>query len=65
MWVDTMADQFGRIDVLVDNGSITRDAQLIRIRGGEMVDMMSEEAFDQMIGANSRPPSIAPRRWCW
>jgi NAD(P)-dependent dehydrogenase (short-subunit alcohol dehydrogenase family) len=60
-----MADQFGRIDVLVDNGSITRDAQLIRNRSGELLNMISEEAFDQMIGANLRPPSIAPRRWCW
>ncbi|HEX2237933.1 MAG TPA: hypothetical protein VHJ19_06175 [Gammaproteobacteria bacterium] len=57
-----MADQFGRIDVLLDNGGITHDAQLIRIRGGELVDMMSEEAFDQVIDANLRPSSIASRR---
>jgi 3-oxoacyl-[acyl-carrier protein] reductase len=61
VWVDTMADQFGRIDVLVDNRGITRDAQLIRIRDGKLVDMMSEETSDQVIDANLRPPSVAPR----
>jgi hypothetical protein len=61
VWVDTMADQFGRIDVLVDNRGITRDAQLIRIRDRKLVDMMSEETSDQVIDANLRPSSVAPR----
>ncbi|MFZ0549127.1 MAG: beta-ketoacyl-ACP reductase [Candidatus Promineifilaceae bacterium] len=51
-WVSAVLDQHGRIDVLVNNAGIVRDAQLIKFKGGEVVDQMSEAAFDSVIGVN-------------
>lgn len=51
-WVDTVVDQFDRIDVLVNNAGITHDGQLVKIKDGELVGMMSEEAFDLVIDVN-------------
>lgn len=51
-WIDAVLEAYGRIDVLVNNAGITRDAQLVKFKGGELVDQMAEEAFDAVVGVN-------------
>jgi 3-oxoacyl-[acyl-carrier protein] reductase len=48
---ETLA-HFGRIDILINNAGITRDAQLIKVKDGEVVDKMSEAAFDAVVAVN-------------
>lgn len=45
-------DTFGRIDILVNNAGITRDGQVIKMRGGEVVGKMLETDFDAVINVN-------------
>jgi len=51
-WIDDVAAKYGRIDVLVNNAGITRDAQFVKFKEGELVGQMSEEAFDMVIAVN-------------
>ena len=50
--VDATLKRWGRIDILVNNAGITRDAMLVKIKDGELVDQMSEAAFDAVISVN-------------
>lgn len=43
-----------RIDVLVNNAGILRDAQLVKTKGGEIAGMMTDEAFDSVMAVNVR-----------
>lgn len=42
----------GRIDVLINNAGILRDAQLVKVTGGEIAGTMSEADFDAVIAVN-------------
>ncbi|HMA35778.1 MAG TPA: 3-oxoacyl-ACP reductase FabG [Chloroflexia bacterium] len=44
--------QLGRIDILINNAGITRDAQLVKIKDGQVVAQMSAADFDAVIGVN-------------
>lgn len=44
--------QFGRIDILVNNAGILRDAQLVKVKDGELVGKMSEADFDAVVAVN-------------
>jgi len=44
--------RFGRIDALVNNAGIVRDAQLVKVREGKVIAQMSEEQFDAVIQVN-------------
>ena len=51
-WVDEVVANFGRIDILINNAGITRDATLVKVKNGELVKQMSEEQFDLVIDVN-------------
>jgi len=51
-WIDDVVAQFGHIDVLVNNAGITRDAQFVKFKDGQMVGQMSGEAFDLVVAVN-------------
>jgi len=51
-WVDHVAGKYGRIDILVNNAGILRDGVLVRVKNGELVKQMSEEAFDTVVAVN-------------
>jgi 3-oxoacyl-[acyl-carrier protein] reductase len=49
---DAVATLWGRVDVLVNNAGIVRDAQLVRVKEGQVVARMSDEQFQQVIDVN-------------
>lgn len=51
-WVDGVVAEYGRIDILINNAGITRDAQLVKVKEGELTGMMSEDEFDLVIAIN-------------
>jgi 3-oxoacyl-[acyl-carrier protein] reductase len=51
-WVDTVAAQHGRVDVLINNAGILRDNLLVRVKDGELVKQMPEADFDLVVAVN-------------
>ena len=51
-WAEEVYARFGHIDILVNNAGITRDGQFIKMKDGELVKQMSEEAFDSVVAVN-------------
>jgi 3-oxoacyl-[acyl-carrier protein] reductase len=51
-WVDDVVESHGRIDVLVNNAGILRDATLVKVKEGELVAQMSEADFDAVMAVN-------------
>ncbi len=51
-WIDSVIAKYGRIDVLINNAGITRDAVFVKMKDGELVKQMEESAFDQVIAVN-------------
>lgn len=45
-------DKFGKVDILINNAGITRDAQLVRVKDGAVAGKMSEAEFDAVINVN-------------
>jgi 3-oxoacyl-[acyl-carrier protein] reductase len=44
--------KLGGIDILVNNAGILRDAQLVKVKDGEVVGRMEEAQFDEVISVN-------------
>jgi 3-oxoacyl-[acyl-carrier protein] reductase len=58
--------QWGRIDVLINNAGIVRDAQLVKWKDGEVVSIMTDEVFDAVVDVNLKgvfycARGVAPR----
>lgn len=51
-WVESVAKKYDRIDILVNNAGILRDGVLVKVKNGEVVKQMSEEAFDSVVAVN-------------
>jgi 3-oxoacyl-[acyl-carrier protein] reductase len=51
-FADAVAAKYGRIDVLVNNAGITRDAQFLKMQDGNIVKQMAEADFDLVISIN-------------
>ncbi len=51
-WVEQVVARYGRVDILVNNAGITRDGQFIKMKDGELVKQMGEDAFDMVVSVN-------------
>jgi len=49
---NAVLDKHGRIDVLVNNAGILRDAQLVKWKDGEVLSTMDDATFDAVINVN-------------
>ena len=56
-----VVEQWGRIDVLINNAGIVRDAQLVKWNGGSPESIMSEEIWDSVIGVNLKGVFLVTR----
>jgi 3-oxoacyl-[acyl-carrier protein] reductase len=50
--VSATAAKLGGIDILVNNAGILRDAQLVKVKDGDVVGRMEEAQFDAVISVN-------------
>ena len=50
--MERLGETCGRLDAVVANAGIVRDAQLLKWRGGQAAGRMSEEDFDQVLDTN-------------
>lgn len=53
--------EHGRIDVLVNNAGIVRDAQLVKWKDGEVVSTMDDATFDAVIDVNLKGVFLCTR----
>lgn len=51
-WIDAVIRKYGRVDVLINNAGLLRDGLFVKVKEGELVSQMSEEAFDLVINVN-------------
>jgi 3-oxoacyl-[acyl-carrier protein] reductase len=59
--VDDVIKKYGRIDVLVNNAGILRDAQLVKWKDGAVASTMDDATFDAVINVNLRGVFLATR----
>jgi 3-oxoacyl-[acyl-carrier protein] reductase len=59
--VQTALDRWGRLDVLVNNAGIVRDAQLVKWKDGAVAGVMDDATFDAVIDVNLRGVFLCTR----
>ena len=59
--VDDVVKQHGRVDVLVNNAGILRDAQLVKWKDGAVTATMEDSAFDAVVNVNLRGVFLCTR----
>jgi 3-oxoacyl-[acyl-carrier protein] reductase len=50
--LDRVVDDFGRLDIMVNNAGITRDALLVKVKDGKVVGKMSLQQWQAVIDVN-------------
>ncbi|MCB1054224.1 MAG: 3-oxoacyl-ACP reductase FabG [Acidobacteria bacterium] len=56
-----VVERYAGIDVLINNAGIVRDAQLVKVRDGEVIDRMSDDVFDKVVAVNLRGVFLCAR----
>ena len=56
-----VVEKWNRIDILINNAGIVRDAQLVKWNGGGPESTMSEETWDSVIGVNLKGVFLCTR----
>ena len=51
-WVDEIAENSGKIDILINNAGIIRDGLLVKVKEGELIKQLPEEDFDVVVSVN-------------
>lgn len=51
-WINQTIKKYGHIDVLINNAGVTRDGLFVKYKDGEVVNEMSQEAWDMVINVN-------------
>lgn len=51
-WIDETVKKYGRIDVLVNNAGVTSDSLLVKYKDGQVVNQMSQQAWDFVVDVN-------------
>ena len=59
--VEELVEEWGKIDILINNAGILRDGQLVKIKDGELLKCMSDETFDMVIDVNLKGVFICTR----
>jgi 3-oxoacyl-[acyl-carrier protein] reductase len=59
--VDDVIGRWSRVDVLINNAGVLRDAQLVKWRDGAPVDEMSDADFDDVLAVNLRGVFLCTR----
>jgi 3-oxoacyl-[acyl-carrier protein] reductase len=59
--VNEVIQRYGRIDVLVNNAGIVRDAQLVKAKDGAVVSMMDDATFDAVVNVNLKGVFVCTR----
>lgn len=59
--VQAIVERWGRIDVLINNAGIVRDAQLVKWNGGSPESTMSEEVWDSVLNVNLKGVFLVTR----
>jgi 3-oxoacyl-[acyl-carrier protein] reductase len=59
--MSAVVERWGRIDVLINNAGIVRDAQLVKWRDDSVASTMSDEAWDAVTGVNLKGVFLCTR----
>ena len=52
VWVAAVVERYGRIDILINNAGVLRDATLVKVKDGQLIKQMAEADFDLVVSVN-------------